>query len=124
MVAGIEAVLSEAELDVLLYHVDGPATGRGSSSTYRHGARSMGWSSSPSASGPLTRLDRMRVSIVAIGDDGNPYPSVGIDEELAGRQAVEHLIGLGHRRIDLDDIATAHRYMENNQATGKLVVVP
>jgi NADPH:quinone reductase-like Zn-dependent oxidoreductase len=24
----------------------------------------------------------------------------------------------------LDDIVAAHRYMENNQATGKLVVVP
>ena len=28
------------------------------------------------------------------------------------------------RVFDLDDIVAAHRYMENNQATGKLVVVP
>jgi NADPH:quinone reductase-like Zn-dependent oxidoreductase len=28
------------------------------------------------------------------------------------------------RVFGLDDIVTAHRYMENNQATGKLVVLP
>jgi NADPH:quinone reductase-like Zn-dependent oxidoreductase len=28
------------------------------------------------------------------------------------------------RVFDLDDIVTAHRYMEDNQATGKLVVMP
>ncbi len=28
------------------------------------------------------------------------------------------------RVFGLDDIVAAHRYMENNQATGKLVVVP
>ena len=28
------------------------------------------------------------------------------------------------RVFDLDDIVAAHRYMENNQATGKLVVMP
>jgi NADPH:quinone reductase-like Zn-dependent oxidoreductase len=28
------------------------------------------------------------------------------------------------RVFDLDDIVAAHHYMENNQATGKLVVVP
>jgi NADPH:quinone reductase-like Zn-dependent oxidoreductase len=28
------------------------------------------------------------------------------------------------RVFGLDDIAAAHRYMENNQATGKLVLVP
>jgi len=28
------------------------------------------------------------------------------------------------RVFDLDDIVAAHHYMENNQATGKVVVVP
>jgi NADPH:quinone reductase-like Zn-dependent oxidoreductase len=28
------------------------------------------------------------------------------------------------RVFDLDDIAAAHRYMENDEATGKLVVLP
>jgi NADPH:quinone reductase-like Zn-dependent oxidoreductase len=28
------------------------------------------------------------------------------------------------RVFGLDDIVAAHRYMENNQATGKVVVVP
>ena len=29
-----------------------------------------------------------------------------------------------HRVFALDDIAAAHRYMEDNQATGKVVMVP
>jgi NADPH:quinone reductase-like Zn-dependent oxidoreductase len=28
------------------------------------------------------------------------------------------------RVIDLDEVAAAHRYMENNQATGKVVMLP
>ena len=47
------------------------------------------------------RLNRMGVSVVAIGSATTDYPCVGIDEELVGRQAVEHLIGLGHRRIGM-----------------------
>ena len=38
-------------------------------------------------------------------------------EAGAYRPNVDHVLGL-------DDIVAAHRYMENNQATGKLVVVP
>ena len=34
-----------------------------------------------------------------LGDDGPATPSVTIDESAAGRAAVEHLYGLGHRRI-------------------------
>jgi DNA-binding LacI/PurR family transcriptional regulator len=41
----------------------------------------------------------MGVSIVAAGGQSAAYPYVCIDDEAAGRQAMDHLIFLGHRRI-------------------------
>ena len=41
----------------------------------------------------------MGVSIVAAGGQSAAYPYVCIDDEAAGRQAMDHLIYLGHRRI-------------------------
>jgi LacI family repressor for deo operon, udp, cdd, tsx, nupC, and nupG len=45
------------------------------------------------------RLDLMGVTIVAAGGPDAAYPYVSIDDRLAGRQAVSHLLGLGHRRV-------------------------
>jgi DNA-binding LacI/PurR family transcriptional regulator len=56
-------------------------------------------------SGPRRDDDALRapppgVPIVLQGSlDGSPVPSVDIDNRTAARTAVEHLIGLGHRRI-------------------------
>lgn len=53
------------------------------------------------------------------GAAGNPVLQRVVHEVEAGlyRPNVNHI-------FDLADIAAAHRYMENNQATGKLVVIP
>jgi LacI family repressor for deo operon, udp, cdd, tsx, nupC, and nupG len=45
------------------------------------------------------RLDPMGVGIVAAGGQSAAYPCVSIDDEVAGRQAMDHLLFLGHRRI-------------------------
>lgn len=45
------------------------------------------------------RVDLMGMPVVVAGYLLPGRPSVGIDDELAGRQAVNHLLGLGHRRI-------------------------
>jgi LacI family transcriptional regulator, repressor for deo operon, udp, cdd, tsx, nupC, and nupG len=45
------------------------------------------------------RLELMGVHIVAAGGQSAAYPYVCIDDEAAARQAVDHLIFLGHRRI-------------------------
>ena len=45
------------------------------------------------------RLELMGVSIVAADGQSAAYPYVCIDDEAAGRQAMDHLIFLGHRRI-------------------------
>ncbi len=45
------------------------------------------------------RLELMGVQIVAAGGQSAAYPYVRIDDYAAGRQAMDHLIFLGHRRI-------------------------
>jgi DNA-binding LacI/PurR family transcriptional regulator len=47
----------------------------------------------------LRRLDLLGMQIVAAGGQSAVYPCVRIDDFAAARQAVDHLIFLGHRRI-------------------------
>ena len=47
------------------------------------------------------RLALMGVQIVAAGGQNAAYPHVRIDDYDAGRQAVDHLLHLGHRRIGM-----------------------
>lgn len=47
------------------------------------------------------RLEMIGVDIVAAGGQVGSYPYVSIDDHAAGRQAVDHLIHLGHRRIGM-----------------------
>ncbi|MEQ3549950.1 LacI family DNA-binding transcriptional regulator [Pseudonocardia nematodicida] len=47
------------------------------------------------------RLERIGVGIVAAGTRVGSHPSVSIDDHAAGRQAVDHLLNLGHRRIGM-----------------------
>lgn len=44
-------------------------------------------------------LERRRVGLATIGTRIAGHPSVTIDDDLVGRMAAEHLVGLGHRRI-------------------------
>jgi len=49
-----------------------------------------------------TRLGQLNVPLVlAGGDDDGTSPWVGIDDELAARQAVGHLLHIGHRQIGM-----------------------
>jgi DNA-binding LacI/PurR family transcriptional regulator len=47
----------------------------------------------------LDRLADLGVPTVSLGEDLGRYSSVSIDNEDAARRAVDHLLGLGHRRI-------------------------
>ncbi|GAA1883317.1 LacI family DNA-binding transcriptional regulator [Lapillicoccus jejuensis] len=51
--------------------------------------------------GERDRLATMGVQIVAAGGQSASYPSVHIDDHEASRQAVAHLVHLGHRRIGM-----------------------
>jgi LacI family transcriptional regulator, repressor for deo operon, udp, cdd, tsx, nupC, and nupG len=97
----LESVLREADLDVLLYHV-GDAADRHAFFDRLPARRKvdavvvLGF---PVAQAEQDRLELMGVSVVAAGGQSASYPYVCIDDEAAGRQAMDHLIFLGHRRI-------------------------
>ncbi|ALE73182.1 LacI family transcriptional regulator [Pseudonocardia sp. EC080610-09] len=63
------------------------------------------------------RLDRIGVGIVSAGTRIGSHPSVSIDEYAAGRQAVDHLLHLGHRRIGM--IVTTDPELDPVQPAGR-----
>jgi DNA-binding LacI/PurR family transcriptional regulator len=101
MVGGIENVLSQANIDVLLYHVGGPED-RANFFTRLPARRKVDAVvvvAFPVDDAERERLALLGVSIIAAGGQSVEYPYVCIDDYRAGRQAVDHLIELGHRRI-------------------------
>jgi LacI family repressor for deo operon, udp, cdd, tsx, nupC, and nupG len=101
MLSGLESVLRTAELDVLLYPVSDlqdrhdfferlPA---------RRKVDAVIVVAFPLNEVECKRLELMGVRIVAAGGQSAAYPYVCIDDAVAGRQAMDHLIYLGHRRI-------------------------
>ncbi len=101
LVAGAEAALGDAGLDVLLFHV-GDADDR-RDFFHRLPARRkidglivVGF---PVLDAERERLDLLGVSIVSAGGQQEAYPSASIDDHEAGTTAVTHLLNLGHRRI-------------------------
>lgn len=103
MLAGLEAVLTAAGLDVLLYHVDDAEDRRNFFRRLpaRRKVDAVIVVAFPVDDLERKRLELMGVSIVAAGGQDAAYPSVHIDDEAAGRQAVDHLLHLRHRRIGL-----------------------
>ena len=101
MVGGLEAGLSDAGLDVLLYHV-GDASDRRrffERLPARRKVDAVVVVAFPVAGQERQRLELMGVAVVAAGVQDALYPHVGIDEQNAGRQAVNHLLQLRHRKI-------------------------
>ncbi|GAA0261899.1 LacI family DNA-binding transcriptional regulator [Cryptosporangium japonicum] len=103
VIGGLEAELSDAGLDVLLYHV-GDADDR-RDFFHRLPARrkvdAVVVVAFEVADAERERLERMGVLVVAAGGQDEVYPGVRIDDREAGRRAVDHLLFLGHRRIGM-----------------------
>jgi LacI family repressor for deo operon, udp, cdd, tsx, nupC, and nupG len=101
MLEALESVLREAELDVLLYTVGNAADSHSFFERLpaRRKVDAVVVLAFPVTEAEQRRLDLMGVSIVAAGGQSAAYPYVSIDDEVAGRQAMDHLIFLGHRRI-------------------------
>jgi|SRR5580704_8288709 DNA-binding LacI/PurR family transcriptional regulator len=101
MLEALESVLREADLDVLLYHVGDAADRRAFFERLpaRRKVDAVVVIAFPVSEAEQQRLELMGVSIVAAGGQIAAYPYVCIDDEGAGRQAMDHLIFLGHRRI-------------------------
>ncbi len=101
MLEALESVLREADLDVLLYTVGNAADSHSFFERLpaRRKVDAVVVLAFPVTEAEQRRLDLMGVSIVAAGGQSADYPYVSIDDEVAGRQAMDHLIFLGHRRI-------------------------
>jgi DNA-binding LacI/PurR family transcriptional regulator len=103
MVAGVESVLRTAELDILLYPV-GDINDRRvffKRLPARRKVDAVVIIAFPLEPSEQRRLELMGVHVVAAGGQSVDYPYVCIDDEIAGRQAVDHLVYLGHRRIGM-----------------------
>jgi DNA-binding LacI/PurR family transcriptional regulator len=101
MVEGLESVFRDADLDVLLYHV-GDLNDRRDFFDELPARRMV--DAVVVVAFPVEELERQRlellgVEIIAAGGQHATYPHVCIDDAEAGRQAVDHLISLGHRSI-------------------------
>ncbi len=101
MLAGIEGVLRDADMDVLIYHVEG--ADERSRFFERLPARrkvdAVIVIALPVPENEVDRLDLLGVHVVVAGGAIRNYPHVRIDDVEVGHQAVRHLIDLGHRRI-------------------------
>ena len=101
MLEAVESVLREADLDLLLYHVGDAADRQAFFERLpaRRKVDAVVVLAFPVSEAEQQRLELMGVSIVAAGGQSADYPYVCIDDEAAGRRAMDHLIYLGHRRI-------------------------
>ena len=101
MLAGIEGVLRGADLDVLVYQVEGAANRREffQRLPVRRKVDALVVIALPVPEHEARRLDLMGVHVVVAGGSLHDYPHVGIDDVEAARQATRHLVELGHRRV-------------------------
>src|ERR1700759_474967 len=97
----LESVPREDDLDVLLYHVSDAPDRHAFFERLpaRRKVDAVVVLAFPLSEAEQQRLELIGVSIVAAGGQSAAYPYVCIDDEAAGRQAMDHLIFLGHRRI-------------------------
>jgi DNA-binding LacI/PurR family transcriptional regulator len=101
MVGGIERVLSNAAVDVLLYHVDDAADRRKILQTLpaRRRVDALVVVGFPVNDEDRPLLELIGAKVVTAGGRSPDYPYVCIDDRAAGTLAVEHLTTLGHERI-------------------------
>lgn len=101
MLASIENVLSTAELDVLVYQVDGieQRTRFFGELPARRKVDAVVLVAMPLSAAEEERLDLLEMQVVVAGGRLRNYPHVRTDDHGAAVTAVDHLLSLGHRRI-------------------------
>jgi LacI family repressor for deo operon, udp, cdd, tsx, nupC, and nupG len=101
MLAGIEGLLRRADLDTLIYHVDGQTDRQQffENLPARRKVDAVIVVALPVTEEQVQRLGLMGVHVVVAGGQLGTYPHVRINDVQVGRWAVEHLAGLGHERI-------------------------
>src|SRR3954464_14174800 len=101
MLASMAPVLREAELDMLVYEVEGeeqrtrflrqlPAPRQ---------AAAVVLPALAMRQAEVERLDLIGMHVVVVGGRVRQFPHVRVDDFEAGRIAVQHLVDLGHRRV-------------------------
>jgi DNA-binding LacI/PurR family transcriptional regulator len=126
VLSGVDSVLKAADLDVLIYQVDDqrerdefferlPARRKVDAVVV------VGFQVDELEQ---KRLELMKVQIVAAGGQSAAYPFVHVDDLLASRQAMKHLVHLGHRRIGmLEAIDPDQPGLSSNRSAGYYAVV-
>jgi LacI family repressor for deo operon, udp, cdd, tsx, nupC, and nupG len=123
MLAGAQAALQEAGLDVLVYQVDGAAA-RDRFFDHlpaRRKADAMIAMTLPLTEAQSARLADLGMAVVVTGARIHDYPHVRIDDVEVALQAVRHLVGLGHRRIAMvrsTDPATETSFADADRTAG------
>lgn len=104
VVAGVEAVCSEADYDMIVIGVKDHADRRNlldvSTSIHRR-VDGLVFVDIPLDPGDIETLARHRLRVATVGQSTQHFPSVGIDDVMVGDLATSHLIELGHQRIAL-----------------------
>lgn len=101
MVQGIMTGLRHADLDVLLCQVETEEERRQfiEDLPARRQVDALIFVALPISDSEMRRLDLLDVAVVIAGGTLGDYPHVRIDDVLAARQAVNHLVLAGHERI-------------------------
>ena len=110
LLEGLEGELRAADLDLVLFRVGGPEE-RAAFFARLPARRKVDAVVvlTPVDETEHVRLASLDVAVVAAGGRVAPYPSIAVDEHAAGRQAMDHLLHLGHRRIGMIDVEDAGR---------------
>ena len=101
MIASMAPVLRAAELDMLVYQVEGEKerTRFLRELPARRKVDAAILTALPMAQVEVERLDLLGVHVVVTGGSLRDYPHVMVDDLEAGCTATQHLVDLGHRRI-------------------------
>lgn len=101
MSASIGAELAKADLDVLLYQVEGERqrTRFFGELPARRKVDAVVLTALPLLAREVERLDLLGVHVVVAGGRVRDYPHVRVDDRAVAHAAVDHLVDLGHSRI-------------------------
>ena len=106
VMAGVERVLSDAGYDVLPFTTDtaGARTGKVRLGPMAQRADGLILVNIGLPEDELDALATSGPAVVSVGGSAGAFASVRVDDVAVARLAVEHLVGLGHRRIALFEL--------------------